>query len=462
MRAAARPFRRALLWASLSLAAAPAAALADARPTPAQAAQAESFFNAGAEAYGAGQYQVAAEAFLEAHELVPSPSLLFSAAQAFRRHYLTQPSPDALRRAIALYREYLRVDPKAARREEAVAALSSLVPLEARLPAEGLPAAADGGAPAAGAAGAAAPASRGTRLLLSSPAEPAEGLPAAADGGAPAAGAAGAAAPASRGTRLLLSSPAEGARVSVDGQPFVSAPLVAQVAPGAHRVRVQAAGHYDEELTVIAVDGELMPRHVVLRPKPAMLRVTGTSGASLVIDGQARATLPTAAAIAVEPGVHVVEVSLPGRELYRREIRVTHEQDVRLDADLRTTSQRLAAWTVLGAGAAGAAATGVLAGLALARQAEAVDLRDRRDATSLTPSERDRYNAAVSARGGLGAAAAVAGGVSFVTLAVGLRLFLFDDPRSVVAPPAPPAPPPKAPGAELTVGLLSAGVRGRF
>ncbi|WP_437320862.1 PEGA domain-containing protein [Sorangium sp. So ce385] len=430
MRAAARPFRRLLLGASLSLAAAPCAALADARPTPAQAAQAENFFNAGAEAYDAGQYQVAAEAFLEAHELVPSPSLLFSAAQAFRRHYLTQPSPDALRRAIALYREYLRLDPKAARREEAVTALSSLVPLEARLPGEG-PLAADGGAAAA-----------------------------AGEGG----GAAGAEAPASRGTRLLLSSPAEGARVSVDGQPFVPAPLVAPVAPGAHRVRVQAAGHYEEELTVIAVDGELMPRHVVLRPKPAMLQVTGPSGASLVIDGQARATLPTAAAIAVEPGVHVVEVSLPGRALYRREIRVTHEQAVRLDADLPMTSQRLAAWTVLGAGAAGAATTGVLAGLALARQAEAVDLRDRRDATSLTPSERDRYNAAVSARDGLGAAAAVAGGASFVALAVGLRLFLFDDPRSAAVPPAPAAPPPKAPGAgaELTVGLLSAGVRGRF
>ncbi|XXX81535.1 PEGA domain-containing protein [Sorangium sp. So ce134] len=427
MTAAARPFRPLLLWASLSLAAAPAAALADARPTPARAAQAEDFFNAGAQAYEAGQYQVAAEAFLEAHELVPSPSLLFSAAQAFRRQYLTQPSPGALRRAIALYREYLRLDPKAARREDAVAALASLVPLEARLPAEAPPAAGEGGATAGG------------------------------DGGA----AAGAASPAAGGTRLLLSSPAEGARVSVDGQPFVPAPLVAPVAPGAHRVRVQAAGYDDEERTVIAVAGELMPRHVVLRPKPAQLHVTGTGGARVAVDGQARATVPTAAAIAIEPGVHVVEVSLPGHELYRREIRAAHEQAVRLDADLRMTTQRLAAWTVLGAGAAGAAATGVLAGLALARQGEAVDLRDRKDARSLTPSERDRYNAAVSARDRLGAAAAVAGGASFLAFAVGFRLFIFDEPTSAAAPAAPP---PKAPAAdaEFTVGLLSAGVRGRF
>ncbi|WP_437971201.1 PEGA domain-containing protein [Sorangium sp. So ce260] len=424
MTAMARPFRPLLLWASLSLAAAPAAALADARPTPAQAGRAESFFNAGAQAYEAGQYQVAAEAFLEAHELVPSPSLLFSAAQALRREHLTQPSPAALRRAIALYREYLRQDPKAARREEAVAALSSLVPLEARL--------ADDGAAAAGDVGAAATG-----------------------------GGAGAATSAEVRTRLLLSSPADGARVSVDGQPFVPAPLVAPVSPGPHRVRVQAAGHHDEELTVIAIAGELMPRHVVLRPKAAQLHVIGTAGARVAVDGQERATVPTTAAIAVEPGVHVVEVSLPGHALYRREIRVTHEQAVRLDADLRMTSQRLAAWTVLGVGAAGAAATGVLAGLALVRQGEAVDLRDRKDASSLTPSERDRYNAAVDARDQLGAAAAVAGGVSFLAFAVGFRLFIFDEPRSAAAPTAPP---PKAPGpeAEFTVGWLAAGVRGVF
>ncbi|MGK3982718.1 PEGA domain-containing protein [Sorangium sp. So ce136] len=427
MRAAARSL---VLWACVTLAAAPAAALADARPASEQAARAEAFFNAGAQAYDAGQYQVAAEAFLEAHELVPSPALLFSAAQAFRRQYLTQAAPDALRRAVALYRDYLRADPKAARREEAVDALEALVPLEARLAGEGL--AVEGAA-----TGAASARGRGDAAAASPPAG---------------------------GTRLLLSSRAEGARVSVDGQPFVPAPLVAPVAPGPHRVRVQATGHYEEELTVVAVSGELMPAHVVLRPKPAQLHVTGTGGARVAVDGQERATVPTAAPIAVEPGAHVFEVSLPGHQVYRQEIRVAHEQTVRFDADLRMTPRRIAAWAVLGVGAAGVVATGALAGLALARQGEAVELRDRQDASSLTPSERDRYNAAVNARGRLGAAAAIAGGVSFAAFAVGFRLFAFDEPRLSGAPAA-PAPPAKAPGgvgAEFTVGLLSAGVRGRF
>src|SRR5689334_5685760 len=107
-----------------------------------------------------------------------------------------------------------------------------------------------------------------------------------------------------------------------------------------------------------------MPRHVVLREKPAQLRVTGTGGARIAVDGQVRGTAPTA-------------------------------------------------------GAAGAIAAGVLGGLTLARQSEAIVLRDRKDAGSLTPSERDRYDAAVDARGHLSAAAAVAGGVSFLAAAVG-------------------------------------------
>ncbi|WP_437682166.1 PEGA domain-containing protein [Sorangium sp. So ce131] len=445
--ATARPL---VLWAALSLALSPAAASADARgarPTPEQVARAENFFSAGAQAYDAGQYQVAAEAFLEAHELVPSPSLLFSAAQAYRRQYLTAPAPDALRRAIALYREYLRADPAAKRREEAVDALASLVPLEARLGLAGLPGGSGEGA-AAGEGGAVA----GGGALAGGGAAAGEG------------GSAGASSPgrqATGGTRLLLSSPAEGASVSVDGQPFVPAPLVAPVAPGPHRVRVRAAGHYDEELTLVAVAGELMPQHVVLRPKPAMLQVTGTSGAAIAIDGQVRATVPTAAAIAVAPGAHVVEVSLAGHAPYRREIQVSHEQAIRIDADLRKTPQRIAAWAVLGVGAAGAVATGTLAGFALASQSEAVDLRDKKDARSLSPDERDRYNDAVEARGRLAGAAAVAGGVTFLAFAVGLRLYLFDEPKSAGAPAPPPRKAPEA-EAEFTVGLLSAGVRGRF
>src|SRR5512133_1683137 len=71
---------------------------------------ASNLFDAGAEAYDAGQYLIAAEAFLKAHALIKSPALQFSAAQAYRRQYLADGSPDSLRRAVRLYRDYIRED----------------------------------------------------------------------------------------------------------------------------------------------------------------------------------------------------------------------------------------------------------------------------------------------------------------------------------------------------------------
>ncbi len=99
----------------------------------------KNFFDAGAEAFKAGKYLAAAEAFEKAHALVPSAPLLFSAAQAYRRQYLVDPSPDTLRRALSLYREYLRADPKANRREDAMEALAVLVPIETRAAQQSLP-----------------------------------------------------------------------------------------------------------------------------------------------------------------------------------------------------------------------------------------------------------------------------------------------------------------------------------
>jgi len=202
-------------------------------------ARASSFFDAGAQAYKAGQYLVAAEAFLKANELTPSASLLFSAAQAYRRKFLAEPEPATLHRAIGLYREYLRADQNARRREDAMAALGALAPFEARYP-------------------------------------------------PPGDGAEARAAPAASTTRLLLTSPAEGAEVSVDGGPFVITPAVVQVRPGPRHVRVRAPGYVDDQLMVDAVANELLPRHLALRPRSARVSVTGTAGARVAVDGQVR------------------------------------------------------------------------------------------------------------------------------------------------------------------------------
>lgn len=404
-------------------------------------AQAAEYFDAGAQAFDAGQYAVAAEAFLKAHELAPSPALLFSAAQAYRRQHLAEPSPDALRRAVALYREYLRADPKAKRREDAMSALEALAPMEARLAAVPAP---PGGAP------------DGSMVQIPVPGGEPQSPP--AGGAAPAA-----AAPAQRATRLLLTALPDTAQISLDGGSFQRTPVVAPAAPGDHAVRVRAEGYHEEQLTVRAVPDELIPRHVVLRPKPARLQVRGTSGARVTVDGQLRATVPTATPIEIEPGVHTITVTLAGREPFSRRLTLRRDQALELSAELPLTSQRVAAWAVLSAGAAGAVASGVLAALALGRDAEAVELRDQRDAAGLTVDERDQFNRAVAARNDLALAAGVSGGAAALAVITGVGLFVLDQPEALPPPGGPSEQPPRpAPRVDFTVGALSVGVRVGF
>ena len=398
-----------------------AAVPARAEPPKEVVAQAAQFFDAGAQAYKAGQYLVAAEAFLKAHTLSPSPALLFSAAQAFRRQYLSQPTPGTLRRAIALYRDYLRSEAAPKRADEAMAALAALVPLEARLVAS-----------------------------------PPEGDPAAPNGGDAAAGR-----DPTRGTRLLLTTGAQGAQVSVDGSPFYPAPVVAKVGPGAHKVDVRANGYFDGHASVIAVENELMPGHIDLKPKPGQLTVTGTSGARVLIDGQARATLPLAAPIAVDPGSHFVAVALAGHEPLGKTIEIPRDGAIDLAADLSPTRQRIAAWSVIGVGAAGAVATGIVTGLMLHRQSEATSLRDQQKTTPFQPAQRDQYNRAVAARDDLARAAGITGAASAGVVLAGLGLFAFE--RAEVPLPADDrGHAPGAPRVEFDVGLGSIGLHGSF
>ncbi len=167
MRDAARPFRPLLLWASLSLAAAPAVAQADAR--------------ADARAGGAGgellqrrraglrcgpvpgcRGGVPGGSRARCEPVAPVlggaglPAAVPHGAVAGRAAPRDRPLP-----------QYLRQDPKATRREEAVTALGSLVPLEARIAGEGAEGGGGEGATASssGTAAAARPAAGGDAAL---------------------------------------------------------------------------------------------------------------------------------------------------------------------------------------------------------------------------------------------------------------------------------------------------------
>ena len=193
----------------LSLAFALVPTAARAQPVVAQEAQssvdqAKMYFSAGAQAFSAGQFEAAVQAFDEAYRLSPRLAILFSMAQAERRQFYADKRPDAqkrgiMQRAVVHYHQYLDKEPKSGRRAEAAQALAELEPLLAKL-----------GTEPAGAA--AAPMAEVTVQ-----------------------------------TRVMVSSQTKGAIGFIDGVRASDFPLIEEVTPGKHRVRVSAEGYFSVE-----------------------------------------------------------------------------------------------------------------------------------------------------------------------------------------------------------------------
>ena len=110
-----------LLLLSLSLLSAPVMAQGG-------KAEARNYFNAGLQAYKAGQFLPAARAFIEARKLFPNSKLTFSIAQAFRRQFQTDQDKGHAQLAVKHYREYLDEVKEGGRRLEAAQALGELAP----------------------------------------------------------------------------------------------------------------------------------------------------------------------------------------------------------------------------------------------------------------------------------------------------------------------------------------------
>lgn len=409
-------------------------------------------FDAGAEAYDAGQYLVAAEAFLKAHEFLKSPALHYSAAQAYRRQYLMDGSADSLRRAVRLYREYLQEDTSGQRREEAISALADLVPLEARLKrkhvatiaptAPALTAGKPGLVPIPIPTGSPTNPAPVPDITLDEPEEPEAEPP--------------------RKTRVLISAKPTTAEISIDDAAMARVPVVAEVKAGPHKVHAHAEGYFDEDFQIDAVDKELVARHVVLRPKPGRLSVQSISGASLSLDGQLRAMLPLEKSIEIEPGEHFIAITQSGRISFHKGITIERDKDLKVIAELPLTKQRIGAWSTLTVGLLGAAATGILGGLTWNQNSIAATYDNNRRIGAMTQTEISSYNAALLQRNTFSTATMMTGGISALVLLTSAGMFLFDNPAMIPVPQKRNDSAPRSPRVEMTVGLLSAGLRVDF
>ncbi len=392
-------------------------------PRPAaQSDLARKLFGAGAQAYAKGDYVTALAAFDEAYRADPRPGILFSMAQAHRRQFVASSDAEHLKKAIEHYRAYLDKVPEGGRRADATQALIELEPAAAKLAADD----AQKAPPAA--------AVREAR------------------------------------TRLIVAS-VDGANVALDAGQERPAPLVQEVAPGKHRVRVSAEGHLVEDKEVRAIEGLTVLVEVPLREVPAQLGFPGGDGADLVLDDRPAGRLPLALPLDVTPGRHFVAVTRRGHRPFAQEVELVRGEKRQLPVKLEPTGQRVASYAIAGLAVSAAVAGGVFAAVSYAEERRAVSILDASEQANVPQSDLDDYHDAQRSRDGWRTASiamfggAIAGGV------VAAALFVFDEPGAPASPRGadkPPAPTPIPTPLDISFkplaapGLVGGAARARF
>ena len=361
--------------------------------------RARELFAAGVEAYKAGKFMPAAQAFLEAHKLVDKPALLFSAAQAFRRKFDAERDPTHLRLALRYYETYVDQVKEGGRRYDASRALGELRPLLR-----------DG---------------EGSSEIT---------FP----------------------TRISVMAHVEGAVVSIDGGKWLPVPYNGEIAPGKHKVRLRARGYLDAERELVAHPGRTAPVDVHMVGKPAELAIRGADGAQVTIDGKPIGEAPLSQALKVKPGRHFVAVTQTGHRPYAEEINFEYGTRAEVDVDLPLTNQRRLAWGVIATGGASFIGAGVLVGLAFAEDHAAANLQRQKETGSISEQQRIEFNDTVARRDNFRTASGIVAGAGAGLMLTGLLLFIFDEP-AVIGERAPDAD-EVAPKAPIEIDLMGGGV----
>ncbi len=347
---------------------------------PAAVTQAREYFRAGARAYSVGAYAAAVQAFEQAYRVAPRPAVLFSIAQAEKKLFFLSREPGHLEKALKLYREYLASDPEVARKNDATAAVAE--------------------------------------LMAARPTPPPATVEQAAELEPPV--------PTPPPTRVMIASPTEGARISLDGRPFVGSPLILEVTPGPHRVRVAAPGHLSHERSIVSVEGSLVTFDVALREQPARLAIQAPEGAELSIDGRLQGSFPFPRALELSAGAHLIVVTQPGYEPFSVEQEFERGETISMSVRLPRTLQRTASLVMFGAAASAVTAGGVFGYFALVQQSSAESFLEERDRSRLVPADLAAYDSARRDRDNLRLASAISFGAAVALTAGGIVLYTAD------------------------------------
>jgi hypothetical protein len=333
--------------------------------------EARRLFRAGEQAYHAGKYALAADAFEAAYAILPAPQIAFSTAQAHRLEYFVDKDAKRLARAVELFRVYLAQTPEGAQRDIAVTHLSEIEPMLQRLEAAG-------------------------RAEL----EPGQA--------------------AARPAEVMLTSPVSGAEGSIAGTSG-ALPLKVEVEPGRYEATVTAPGYQPGSKTVDVVAGRFFVVEVPLRPIPARVSVATEPGATVLVDGRVAADTPLRAPVELPAGRYALSVRKRGHRLWSRDIEVERGQTMDVGVELRRTRQRLLSYGVFALGGA-VLAGGVLVNLHAASEGnEARALEEQYQSVGFTREQlaayerhRDQRNRSIVAAYTLYGAAIVAGAGGFL------------------------------------------------
>ena len=260
-------------------------------------------------------------------------------------------------------------------------------------------------------------------------------------------------------TRLMVHSPIAGASIAIDDGEPQPAPLSVDVAPGGHRVAVEAPGFYPTERTVEVPEGATVPLEVVLDPREAVVTVEGPPGADLYVDGERRGTLPAPTAIELDAGPHQIAVAKRGHRPLVRELDLERGDVQTVSANLSMTPQRKLAIAGLAIGGASLVSAATFLGLSLQAQRDARDIADERTSTGVTIDRFTEEQRAWTRRDAMRTGAIVSGVVSLTAGTVGAVLLLSDKPRLGDRLRKPRR---VQPSATVTTEQAAAGIRGRF
>ena len=339
--------------------------------------RARQFFEIGAQAYLKGQYLLAIDALEQAYALTERPGLMFSLAQAHQRQFRMVGDEQHLERAIDSYRKYLARVPSGGRRNDAERSLNELLATADRLHAE-------------------AQVAPGRRPF----------------------------------GRLLLSSSSQGASISVNGEPVESVPTSLELPADKYRIVATAEGFESHSQEIVLAAGSVVPLNFELKPLPALVRVSGTAGAEVLVDGRLVGSLPMGE-VTLPAGEHWVSVLRSGYRTRSVRVRLQRGRTIQVKLALDRTFQRDLAHVVAGGAGVAGVATVTFAVIAWQRARSANEFASRLGGQiSLTDAEK--LNRDVAARDRFESLAISSGIASAALLGSSLLLFVLDAP----SPPA--------------------------